>query len=265
MTAAGAIGTVAAVLATVLLVVDGSSEAAYAAVVFVAVAAQEGVRLGRKAYLVTAAPPDERPLYVALANTIIGAVIIGLALSGVLAQVAGVSAAVGAGRPATRVNWLPRQLKDAPDGLVIEASFINTKTSTGSVWSAARGNPQALLLGNDSKRPPRAFRFALSRPMGTKRGKGERSFVLETRKQAIDFYRELVQNLRPSRASAPKLPDEPPPESTHPAQPDPPAFSAPDARAPNRRGAASPGVHPRQPLLTARERRNAPFAGRLAK
>ena len=44
--------------------------------------------------------------------------------------------------------------------------------------------------------------------MGTKRGKGERSFVLETRQQAIDFYRELVQNLRPWRAAAPKLPDE---------------------------------------------------------
>lgn len=45
--------------------------------------------------------------------------------------------------------------------------------------------------------------------MGTKRGKGERSFVLETRKQTIAFYRDLVQNLKPWRASAPKLPDEP--------------------------------------------------------
>jgi hypothetical protein len=45
-------------------------------VVFIVVA-QEGVRLGRKAYLVTAAPPGERPLYVALANTIIGVGIIG--------------------------------------------------------------------------------------------------------------------------------------------------------------------------------------------
>jgi hypothetical protein len=80
--------------------------------VFVAVVAQEGVRLGRKAYLVTAAPPDERPLYVALANTIIGVVMIALAVLGVVAQVAGVSAAVGAvlalsvlGVAATR--WTP--------------------------------------------------------------------------------------------------------------------------------------------------------------
>jgi hypothetical protein len=95
MTAAGAIGALAALLAAVLLALDAGSEAAYAAVVFVAVAAQEGVRLGRKAYLVTAAPPGERPLYVALANTIIGVVMIALALLGVIAQVAGVSAAVG--------------------------------------------------------------------------------------------------------------------------------------------------------------------------
>jgi hypothetical protein len=132
------------------------------------------------------------------------------------------------GRPATRVNWLLRQLKEAPDGLLIEANFANSKATTASLLSAARENPQCLLLTNDPKRPPRAFRLALSRPMGTKRGKGERSFVLETRKLAIDFYRELVQNLRPWRASAPKLPDEP--EDANTPQPDPPAFSATDGR-----------------------------------
>ena len=79
-----------------LLVVDAGSEAAYAAVVFVAVAAQEGVRLGRKDLPRDAAPPDERPPYVALANTIIGVVMIGLTLLGVIAEVVGVSAAVGA-------------------------------------------------------------------------------------------------------------------------------------------------------------------------
>lgn len=35
--------------------------------------------------------------------------------------------APGEGRPATRVTWLLRQLRDAPDGLVIEASFANTR------------------------------------------------------------------------------------------------------------------------------------------
>ena len=134
------------------------------------------------------------------------------------------------GRPPTRVNWLVRQLKDAPDGLIIEASFINTKTSTASSLSAARENPKALLLDSDPHREPRSFRLALARPMGTKRGKGERSFVLETRKQAIDFYRGLVQNLRPWRAAPPKLPDEPDDAPETPT-PEPPAFSG-DERQP---------------------------------
>lgn len=139
--------------------------------------------------------------------------------------------APGEGRPATRVNWLLRQLKEAPDGLVIDASFANTRSSTASMLSAARENPQELLLTNDPKRPPRAFRLALARSMGTKRGKGERSFVLETRKQAIEFYRDLVQNLRPWRPSAPKLPEEPA-EALAAAQPEPSAFSAIEAREP---------------------------------
>jgi hypothetical protein len=112
-----------------------------------------------------------------------------------------------------------------PDGLVIEASFANSKATSAALLSAAREDASALLLANDPKRPPRAFRLALSRPMGTKRGKGERSFVLETRKQAIDFYRDLVQNLRAWRPSAPKLPEEPE-EQTSAPEPEPPAFSS---------------------------------------
>jgi hypothetical protein len=121
MTLAGSIGALAALLAVALVIVDAGSELAYAGVVFVAVVAQEGVRLGRKAYLVTAAPPDERPLYVALANTIIGVVMIGLALLGIVAQVAGVSAAVGAvlglsllGVAATRRTPEPEDMTRGP-------------------------------------------------------------------------------------------------------------------------------------------------------
>lgn len=63
--------------------------------------------------------------------------------------------------------------------------------------------------------------------MGTKRGKGERSFVAETRKQAVDFYRSLVQNLRAWQPPAPKLPDEPAPETApETPTPEPPPFTA---------------------------------------
>jgi hypothetical protein len=135
--------------------------------------------------------------------------------------------APGDGRPTTKVNWLLRQLKEAPDTLVVHVSFANSKATTAALLSEARGNPAGLLLPTDPKRSPRAFRLALARPMGTKRGKGERSFVLETRKQAIDFYRDLVQDLRSWRPAAPRLPDEPDDSQTAPS-PEPPAFSGAD-------------------------------------
>lgn len=138
--------------------------------------------------------------------------------------------APGEGRPITRVNWIVRQLKQAPDGLVVEASFANVRGTTACRLADAREIPQKLLL-DDTKRPPRAFRLALSRPMGTKRGKGERSFVRETRQHTIDFYRELVQDLRRWRAAPPKLPDEPAEVAEHPTA-QPPPFSAPEDREP---------------------------------
>ncbi len=46
--------------------------------------------------------------------------------------------------------------------------------------------------------------------MGKKRGRAEGSFVRETGNQVLSFYGELVQNLKPWQAPAPK---------THSAQP----------------------------------------------
>jgi hypothetical protein len=116
------------------------------------------------------------------------------------------------GRPQTRINWMLRQLREAPDDLRIDVGFANVRETTSVLLKDARERPQQLLAASGPKREPRGFMLALSRPMGTKRGKGERSFVAETRKQAVDFYRSLVQNLRAWQPSPPKLPDEPAPE-----------------------------------------------------
>ena len=67
--------------------------------------------------------------------------------------------------------------------------------------------------------------------MGQKRGKAEGSFVRETRAQTFDFYRDLVQNIKPWQARAPKLREEPEPEDVPEApQANPPPFAAADAR-----------------------------------
>ena len=133
--------------------------------------------------------------------------------------------APGDGRPLTRVKWLLRQLKDAPDKLAVETSFVNTKATRGVRLNQIRENAESALLDTDLKRPPRAFRLALSGPMEATRGKGERSFVVETRKQAVGFYRDLVQDLRPWRPAAPKLPE----DSDESGDEAPAEFAAPEA------------------------------------
>lgn len=139
--------------------------------------------------------------------------------------------APGDGRPQTRINWIVRQLRQAPDGLVVEVSFANTKETAACLLSDVRAEPQRLLSASDAKRQPRAFRIALSRPMGTKRGKGEKSFVRETRQQAIDFYRDIVQDLKRWQASAPKMP-EPATDVPEEPTPTPPPFGSGTQREP---------------------------------
>jgi hypothetical protein len=116
------------------------------------------------------------------------------------------------GRPLTRINWMLRQLRKAPDDLRIEVRFARTKESTALLLRDAREDPKALLSPSDPKRDPRSFTLSLARPLGTKRGKGERSFVLETRRQVVNFYGDLVEGLTDWRPKAPKLSSEKSPE-----------------------------------------------------
>jgi hypothetical protein len=129
------------------------------------------------------------------------------------------------GRAATRINWMLRQLGDAPEGLRVTVSFANARETTSLLLSEAREYPQRLLSPTDPRREPRAFELAITRPLGLKSGKKQGSFVRETRRQVIDFYGELVQNLRPWQAKAPKLLESPAPASDAP-QPEPAAFLA---------------------------------------
>jgi hypothetical protein len=134
------------------------------------------------------------------------------------------------GRPQTRINWMLRQLKQAPTDLRVDVQFVGARDTTSLLLDEARDYPQRLLSTSDPKREPRAFDLALTRGMGTKRGKGEKSFVLETRQQTVDFYRRIVQDLRPWQPSAPKLPAEPEVAPATPT-PEPPPFSADEREA----------------------------------
>ncbi|KHL11120.1 putative MFS family arabinose efflux permease [Mumia flava] len=61
---------------------------------FVLMIAYEGVRQGRSTYLVDMAPADQTPAYTAVANTVIGVVLLASGLFGALASLAGVEVTV---------------------------------------------------------------------------------------------------------------------------------------------------------------------------
>jgi hypothetical protein len=112
------------------------------------------------------------------------------------------------GRPRTRVNWLLRQLKDAPGDLRVEVRLARTRATQSMLLQDCRDAPELLLLKDDPQREPRSFMLALSRPMGKKAGRMDGSFISEARRQTTDFYRDLVQGLMPARTKPPKLRDE---------------------------------------------------------
>jgi hypothetical protein len=108
------------------------------------------------------------------------------------------------GRAATRVNWLTRQLKDAPENLRIDAFALQQRTSTSDLLRAVRENPQVLIA--DSKRELRTFRVAATSPLGSKRGVGRGAFIDSVLASIDGFYEVVLQQLRPWVAKAPQLP-----------------------------------------------------------
>jgi hypothetical protein len=104
-----------------------------------------------------------------------------------------------------RITWLLKQLNDAPDDLKIEVSYPFVRETIPATLAQAREDPGRLLCASDLRREARSFVLTYSRPMGQKRGRAEGSFVRETSLQAVAFYRDLVQNLKPWQAPAPKI------------------------------------------------------------
>lgn len=104
--------------------------------------------------------------------------------------------APGDGRAKTRVNWLLRQLKEAPPKLRVTARFPRTRRTTSLLLADAAAKPAGLLLVDDPKREPTSFDVALMKNMGAKKGKDKGSFVAETMEQVLYFYGEVLQDIR---------------------------------------------------------------------
>lgn len=111
------------------------------------------------------------------------------------------------GRPLTRVKWLVRQLRSAPDSTRVEAFIAHQRgAGTAELLHAVREQPQLLLP--DPKKEPRSFRVALSQPIGAKRGSGRGSFIGSVLDATDAFYIDVLQHLRAWSAAPPKMRDE---------------------------------------------------------
>jgi hypothetical protein len=119
------------------------------------------------------------------------------------------------GRPTTRVNWLVRQLRAAPETVRIEASVTHARgPGLAELLKIVRSEPAKLVA--DPSKELRSFRVALSSPLGSKRGRGRGSFI-DSMLDAVDaFYGDVLQYLKAWSAAPPRLREEPEPP-TRPA------------------------------------------------
>ena len=103
-----------------------------------------------------------------------------------------------------RVSWLVKQLKDAPDALIVEARFDPRSETTCEKLGDIRDKPGTLIPGKEWE--PTSFTVSQVHPLGTKRSGAHASFVSTVTKALDTFYTEVVENLRPWTPPAPQLP-----------------------------------------------------------
>lgn len=108
------------------------------------------------------------------------------------------------GRALTRVNWLVRQLKNAPDATRIEAFTMHSRgPGQAELLRRVREDPAVLIA--DPKRDLRAFRVALTATAAAKRGRGRGSFIDSVLASIDTFYGDVLQHLKAWSASPPRL------------------------------------------------------------
>lgn len=102
-----------------------------------------------------------------------------------------------------RVNWIVRQLAEAPDTLAVEALFARREQTACELLRDVRSDPTVLLP--DPSAEIRGFRLTASAAMGTKRNGLRNAFVPSVNDAVEAFYARVVQGLKPS---PPRLPTE---------------------------------------------------------
>ncbi|MEV0719428.1 stress response protein [Asanoa sp. NPDC050611] len=122
------------------------------------------------------------------------------------------------GRPTTRVNWLVRQLKNAPETVTVEAFAMHAR-GQGVVdqLRLVREDPSRLIV--DPAKELRAFRISQVTSAGTKRGAGRGSFIDSVLAAIDDFYEQVLQSLKPWMPAPPRLRSTDEPTTAEPVAP----------------------------------------------
>ncbi|ODU02762.1 MAG: hypothetical protein ABS81_16590 [Pseudonocardia sp. SCN 72-86] len=105
------------------------------------------------------------------------------------------------GGGARLVNWIVRQLPEAPETLTVEALFARRDQSACETLRDVRADSGVLLT--DAGAEIKSFRLAATTPMGTKRNGVRKAFVPSVNDAVEAFYARVVQGLKPS---PPRLP-----------------------------------------------------------
>lgn len=133
------------------------------------------------------------------------------------------------GRSKGRVSWLLRQLQNAPESMNIEARVARSPASLAASLRAARSTPDVLYP--DASKEIRQFRLSFTQNMGQKRSAGKGSFINSVVDTTMDFYGNVLQDLRAWKARPPKLKKPPKePSETLEELPEPIAEAALQAR-----------------------------------
>jgi stress response protein SCP2 len=106
------------------------------------------------------------------------------------------------GRPLTRVNWLLRQLAEAPPATKVDALASRPADNRCELLDVARNDPKLLLPDSNV----RAYRLSLVQTLGTKRGVGRGGFITSVHGAIDSFYRDVMHGIRPWMPPPPRPP-----------------------------------------------------------
>ena len=108
------------------------------------------------------------------------------------------------GKNSTRLSWLVKQLKDAPDGVRVDIFTKQARSvDRSALLSQIRESPLRALP--DAAKEITHFEVSMRTKMGSKRGSGKGTFITSVIDSIEDFYAKVLQPLKDWQGKAPKL------------------------------------------------------------